>query len=113
MGTVFPVDVVGFLQNRRAQLCEGLATHPRWVSWCRSEHRVSPSVCECAEEQDAGFGGRGALAAVGTLLWCSREGSGSSSVRKYCSHSAVHGRMLRSLGVSFVGSKLCPGGMFL
>lgn len=68
--------------------------HPSWVSWCRSEHRVSALVWECGEEQDAGFGGCGALATVWMLLWCSREGSGSISIRKYRSCSAVQDALL-------------------
>lgn len=118
MGTVLPVGVVKALQNRCAQLLEGLTTRipGGYLSRCRSERGVSPLICERDGEQGAGV-----LVIVGHRLQpgrcsgacCSGVGSGSISIKQYYLFSATRGGMLRSLGVSFVGSRLCPGGTFL
>lgn len=59
MGAVLAVAVVeGVHSSLEDSPCE-----PGWCL-CRSEHSAAPLVCECGEEQDAGFGGYGALAAA-------------------------------------------------
>lgn len=88
MGAVLAVALVEALSTG---VHSSWRTHHGQPGWClcRSEHRAAPLVCERGEEQGAGFGGCGALAAAWVFLWGSREGSGTVCVRKYRSCSAA------------------------